>query len=537
MVGLLLAVSVGVAFVVAAAVGLRLFQVARTPSPARPVLTAEEIQSETDRLTASGLRLPSSFFSERPFEAPWTSRSLLVPAAWLREPGIKRFIRPSEVRADLLLADLDVLEPVMARAYGGWDTAIAGGWDWTEWFASWRQSLVSHGDRALSLNEAFAPMDALMAFQRDNHTTVPLARWQVDGSHTARLTALPDAPCSVVRTSEGDVPLDGSDAGLRVRSAKVWRPGTQTLDDGRYVVLPSSAGRLESVQCGDKSIPLLSVSRPASGLWTMATTQAAAWLAGDTARVERLDDGVVYARVPTLSHGNYAGLVSDDWPNRETDDRVLIVDLRDNGGGSYEYARRVLDGWIDLADATVDTFGLTVNESCLYPPLKWGFNMAFGSSGTTTEGWQALVDQIGRPSPDGCPRRVRVSEPRWRYSDRLFAPDENGLRVIALVNSQCGSDCELIAAMLATSTQAIVAGSNTLGIMQFTQPGYSVLPHTGLAYRLALGTSDIYGDGRSVDGYGLDVDILIPGVDRLDPHDLLDLAHVVRRWPAPAGAP
>lgn len=534
MVGLLLAVSLGVVLVLAAAVGLRLFQIARTPSPARPVLTAEEIQSETERLTASGLRLPSSFFSERPFEAPWTSRSLLVPATWLREPGIKRFIGPSDVRADMLLADLEVLQSVMSRAYGGWDTAIARGWDWTQWFDSWRRSLVSHGDRALSLNEAFAPMDALMAFQRDNHTTVPLARWQVDGSHTASLAALPDEPCSVVRTSGGDVPLDASDAGRRVRSAKVWRPGTQTLAAGRYVVLPSSAGRLESVQCGDKSIPLVSVSRPTSGLWTMATSQAAAWLAGDAAGVERLDDGVVYARVPTLSHGNYTGLASNDWPTRKADDRVLIVDLRDNGGGSYEYARRVLNGWIDLTDSTVDTFGLTVNESCLYPPLKWGFNIAFGSSAMTTEGWQALVDQTSRPTTDGCPRRVRVSESRWRYSDRIFAPDDDGLRVIALVNSQCGSDCELIAAMLATSTQAIVAGSNTFGIMQFTQPGYSVLPHTGLAYRLALGTSDLYGDGRSVDGYGLDVDILIPGVDDLAPNDLLDLAQVIRRWPASA---
>ena len=37
------------------------------------------------------------------------------------------------------------------------------------------------------------------------------------------------------------------------------------------------------------------------------------------------------------------------------------------------------------------------------------------------------------------------------------------------------------------------------------QPGYSVLPHTGLRYRIALGRSDPYGDSRSVDGYGLDV--------------------------------
>jgi len=74
-----------------------------------------------------------------------------------------------------------------------------------------------------------------------------------------------------------------------------------------------------------------------------------------------------------------------------------------------------------------------------------------------------------------------------------------------------------------------VVGVNTFGVMQFTQPGYSVLPHTGLSYRLALGTSDIYGDDRSVDGYGLDVDVVLPDVDDLRQDQWVELAHIVGR--------
>ena len=54
------------------------------------------------------------------------------------------------------------------------------------------------------------------------------------------------------------------------------------------------------------------------------------------------------------------------------------------------------------------------------------------------------------------------------------------------------------------------------------QPGYSVLPHSALHYRIALGRSDPYGDNRSVDGYGLDVDVVIPDVDRLGRESMRD---------------
>lgn len=62
------------------------------------------------------------------------------------------------------------------------------------------------------------------------------------------------------------------------------------------------------------------------------------------------------------------------------------------------------------------------------------------------------------------------------------------------------------------------------------QPGYSVLPHTGLTYRIALGVSNLYGDTRSVDGYGLDVDVVLPEIDTLKPSEFLRLAQIAQSF-------
>jgi hypothetical protein len=84
--------------------------------------------------------------------------------------------------------------------------------------------------------------------------------------------------------------------------------------------------------------------------------------------------------------------------------------------------------------------------------------------------------------------------------------------------------------MLASLPETIVAGTNTFGVCQLIQPGYSVLPHTGLSYRIALGRSDYYGDNRSVDGYGLDVDVVLPQVGTLKQRQLRELADAVAKW-------
>ena len=110
-----------------------------------------------------------------------------------------------------------------------------------------------------------------------------------------------------------------------------------------------------------------------------------------------------------------------------------------------------------------------------------------------------------------------------------FNPQPSDMRISVLVNSGCGSDCELMTEELASLPQTLVVGTNTYGLCQMIQPGYSVLPHTGLRYRMALGRSDPYGDNRSVDGYGLDVDVVLPEVDRLGRGSMRELGAIVAR--------
>jgi C-terminal processing protease CtpA/Prc len=100
-------------------------------------------------------------------------------------------------------------------------------------------------------------------------------------------------------------------------------------------------------------------------------------------------------------------------------------------------------------------------------------------------------------------------------------------RILALVNNGCGSDCELMTYLLASLPETVVVGSNTYGVAQYIQPGYSVLPRTRLSFRMALGTSDLYGDQRSLDGYGLDVDVVLATEASATPEAILRLARYV----------
>ena len=497
--------------------------IAHRPSPAHTFVTASEIQAQDARLEQMGLVLrDGSFLKEHPFQPPWTSHSLLIPSTW-SEPGIKRLLGSRKVRADLLLADLDVLQPVMTRAYGGWDSAAARGWDWNQWFTDWRKRLASYGNSEISMDAAFAPMDQLFAFQRDNHTQIPLTRQTGDGSQTALLAETPGSPCREVRAGERLFPLDASDAGQQVRQAKQWTSGETSFVDASYISLPRSYGVPHAVRCGEKWIALQPVAEqrnnPPSFLraWWRKTSNP------DRPRVERIADGVVYARLPTFNSGHYTGISREGWAHREPGDRVLIVDLRNNGGGSMDYGLDVLQGWIDPGRMVpFDHIGSAINSSCLYAALKWSY-----PDFTSKAERQELLDRMAQSYPPGCPRSVDTRPSRWTYLQHHFNPKPGDLRILALVNSGCGSDCELITEQLASLPETLVVGTNTYGLCQMIQPGYSVLPHTGLPYRIAQGRSDFYGDNRSVDGYGLDVDVVLPEVNSLGRDSMRELAAIV----------
>lgn len=501
-------------------------RIAHRPSLVRTFVTIPEVKAEDAHLQQMGLVLrDGSFLKEHPFQPPWTSHSLLYPSTWA-EPGIKSLLGSRHVRADLLLADLDVLQPVMARAYGGWDSAVALGWNWDRWFEDWRSRLAAKGSAEISWDDAFSSMDQLLAFQRDNHTQIPLDRQTSDGSQTALLARAPGSACTEIRSSEGIFSINANDAGQRVRTAQLWRSGATSFVSASYIAAPTSYGVLQAVHCGGNWIAVQPVGeqrgkRCSSKLKVLWTETIGRVRPG----VERIGDGIVYARLPTFDSAHYDGVSRQGWANREPSDRVLIVDLRNNGGGEVDYGLDVLKRWVDESQMIgFDSIGSEVNSSCLYTALKWSYA---GEDGKAQ--MQRWLDRMAQPFPSDCPRSVDRTPSRWTYLQHHFNPKPSDMRIVVLVNSGCGSDCELMTEELASLPQTLVVGANTYGLCQMIQPGYSVLPHTGLHYRMALGRSDPYGDHRSVDGYGLDVDVVLPEVDRLGRGSMRELAAIVAR--------
>ncbi|AEU35436.1 peptidase S41 [Granulicella mallensis MP5ACTX8] len=499
---------------------------AHRPSPVHTSVTMSEVKAEDAHLQQMGLALQDgSFLKEHPFQPPWTSHSLLFPSTWA-EPGIKSLLHSRHVRADLLLADLDVLQPVMARAYGGWDSAVTLGWNWDRWFGDWRNRLAARGSEEISLDDAFAPMDQLLAFQHDNHTQIPLDRQTSDGSQTALLARAPGSACTEIRSSDRIFSINTNDAGQHVRTAQLWTRGARSFINASYIATPTSYGVPQAVHCGGDWITVQPLGDRRGKPWSSKLKEL--WketLGRVRPSVERIGDGIVYARLPEFDSAHYDGVSRQGWANRKPSDHVLIVDLRDNGGGEVDYGLDVLKGWVDQDQMIrFDSIGSQVNSSCLYAALKWSY--ADDNGNAQMQRW---LDRMAQPFPSDCPRSVDRTPSRWTYLQHHFNPKPSDMRIIVLVNSGCGSDCELMTEELASLPQTLVVGANTYGLCQLIQPGYSVLPHTGLHYRMALGRSDPYGDNRSVDGYGLDVDVVLPDVDRLGRESMRELAAIVAR--------
>jgi hypothetical protein len=508
--------------------------VAHRPSPVRAVVSSAEVRAESERLARSGLVVRNgSLLQEYPFSPPWTAHSLLVPPDWLNVSRIRIVFGSHRVRADWLLSDLDVLEPVMQRAYGGWDSAALRGWNWNLWFDNWRKELQAKGSEAIPWNEAFAPVDALIAFQRDNHTQIPLMRQSTaDSSQTALLASVPSGQCTQIRAGGRIFPITRTDAAQRVHTALLWTARQASIEKTNYLAMPQSYGIPQAVFCGAAWIPLQTTgSRPHSAISRMLKTLSGHSQA-DRPLIQRLGGGIVYARLPTFNEVNYANLQSDRWPGRQPGDRVLIVDLRNNGGGDAGFGATALRGWIpEDRMVTFSDFGTRLNASCLYAPLKWNASVGFGPtlSPDLRVYLQSILDRMDEQYPAGCPRAIVTTPSRWACSQHRFLPQPGDMRIVVLVNNHCGSDCELLTAQLASLRETILVGINTRGVGQFIQPGYSVLPHTGLPYRIALGQSDLYGDGRSFDGYGLDVDLILPDVNDAQLEELRELAETVSR--------
>jgi hypothetical protein len=495
-------------------------------------LTFAERQGETEWLSSLGLQVPEAgLLLETPFAAPFTSRSLLTPTAWWRTPAADR------VSADSLRLDLTTLRAVMQKAYGGWDSAQKRGWDWNRWFAAWDRDLAAKGTAQLAIAEALGPFGKLEAFQLDNHSG-PVGLFFQSGSRSAVLDGVASGECTQMRTVEGAVfAVDPKDPAQAPRKALVLGDTNVPEREGYYFAYPARRGVLAAVQCGGKWLD----ARPT---WAHSKQQLMAGLAGRSANepsYRALSAGIAYLRLPSFNkqNGELLGKLIATLPVSAGGEKLLIVDLRGNDGGDAPLD--MLARWIDVASAAkvARGFGRRLPQSCLYTALRWGYQQftTRALQPPISDGLRATLqkqlDGLFAPAEAGCPVTVQENGPVWGYREhRLTAqPPPGKPRLLLLVDNECGSDCELLTYVLAAQSGTVVAGENTFGVGQFIQPGYFILPRTRVPFRLALGMSDIYGDSRSFDGYGLDVDILLPTEESQGAPAILRLARRLAEQP------
>jgi C-terminal processing protease CtpA/Prc len=281
------------------------------------------------------------------------------------------------------------------------------------------------------------------------------------------------------------------------------------------------------VRCGGRPIAVTPVSNESEEK-RLAQIGELAEASPDVPSYRVVSDAIGYLRLPTFSkeNGELVRKLATQYPPSAGKEKLLIVDARMNDGGDLPL--RALRPWLDPKALSMAVRGNRfLTQSCLYSALRWGYteftmlDMKPPISEALRKSIQKQADDLLTPDPAGCPTSTEGSRAEW-HMDLHKMPEAP--RFLILMDEYCGSDCEALIYIFSSMPGVVLAGVNTYGVAQFVQPGYFVLPHTGLAFRIALGRSDLYGDDRSFDGYGFDVDVLLPRAEDRGAGNILELA-------------
>jgi len=391
----------------------------------------------------------------------------------------------------------------LQQAYIGWEFWQQRGWDWDCFFVEWTRFLEGRSSDTFPVSEAFLP---LRQAPLDNHSGPCVACAGLQSrSQTVYMDRMLALPTIRMRNREGRLfELDPGDPAQACRTSWMFDVATGYLRPVSALSYPSRLGIIEQVCCGNEWIPVRPVEE--------GTPEPL----DEQPMFARIAPRTGYLRLPTLSFGNSERLLRwREWVTPDAPLETLIVDLRGNEGGSYEWAIPVLEALTGERNFITPT-SVRRKQSSLTALLEWGFVQARSRdfklpiSPALRGRLQHALDNLLTSHPEEVSFEERRSS--WSFCEHRFPsrPAPGRPSVLVLADNSCGSDGEALVCMLASLDGTTVAGSNTFGIAQFTNPGYFVLPHTRLPYRVAMGVSDIYGDQRSFDGYGLAPDILLP---------------------------
>lgn len=455
------------------------------------------------------LGLPQRNYLQRQrFTGPVPAHSFLSPASWYRTEA------RDPVRVSDLLNDLPWLKLAMEAGYAAWELLANRGWDWDDFFDRWTVALRSQTHPTLTAVEAFGPFQLLVEYQLDNHTGVALPG--VTAQHYSRsffCTSGSQEAVSAVRNGLGQIfQMRAGDPANRLR--ETWLFENSELRRGYAFSCPSWYGAVEAVKSGGEWMSV-----------TPAENGAACIL---PAVYNRLSDEVAYLRISSLSPEANEHLASfREWlPSDVRTAETLIIDVRGNQGGMHTGVLAMLH-FITGQPVALSTT-LRRKRSWLTPALTWGFLQHKYAhlqhvAGPLQKYLRRAFDDLFAPPPP----QTTFGEYRspWCYGQHRFPSGRP--RIIVVADNASASDGEALVYMLAAIPDTLVVGSDTAGVGEFTNPGYFILPYTRIPFRIAMGISDIYGDGRSFEGYGLNPDILIPQLTDREPPQLLRLREAV----------
>lgn len=504
------------------ALGFALLAMVGAAPAASVSVPQSQINAENARWTSLGVRVPAGgIVLAHPYAAPYSNRSFVVPYAWYSDfYAALRKNKDVPVDAATLRRDLPVLQLLLQKAYAGYEPAAARGWNWNAMFRGWDAQLARSGNRKLPLKRAFAPWASLENVQLDNHSGVPGLTAFISGSVSAVLAKAPHGACSALLTNGRTLKLSAHDAGAQPHAVQSW-DGAK-LSPAWYVSYPHRLGTANAIVCGGRRIALT----PAAQSTPLSQKPV----------YRTLENGIAYVRMPTFTDANNEALRQAlSQAAQLGKERVVIIDLRGNDGGNAP--SDVLTNW--FAESAIENAGSmsqTGTTSCFQTALFFGLQQQLIGglkppvSAGLQQGLQQLADTLkGSTTPD-CEVQPDVKTGDRDLRDHQFsvqAPDQGQTRVIALVDAGCGSDCEYLTYVLSGLPGTVIAGTSTYGVMGFTQPGYFVLPYSRVPFRIALSRTDAYGDGRSVDGYGITVDVLLATKQSQSQQSLLSLAKLL----------
>lgn len=474
-----------------------------------------DIDAENARWQGYGVTLPQGgIVLPMPYQPPYSNRSFVVPYTWLHATH-------DTAVASALRSDLPTLQMLMQKTYAGYARASQRGWKWSSWFRSWDAQLAREGNATVPLQQAFAPWVALERFQYDARSG-PVDKTLVEtGSASAILASAPSGACDALRMSDGRMrTLSRNDPGQQPHAVQAWNG--RSFSRAWYVSYPQLGETAKSIRCGTREIPLSAISSSTA--------------AGSSSSYETLAPGIAYMRVPSFSESaddalrkalsNVQGLGKE---------QAIIWDLRGNTGGVPPLDLMTTwfsGGILEEAAAPPQRIG---TQSCFNTALQFNANsIALATlkapvSDDIKQRIQRVVDSIATTPPDGCTVKPDVG-PTPDGMSHAFSVNRTSTdqpRLILIVDDKCKNDCEAVARLLSRLPDAVLAGESTYGAQGFAEPGYFVLPHSRIGFRLASSRIDPYGDGRSLDGYGFSVDVLLPSAASQQRSSLLALAQAL----------